>query len=129
MEKYLIDTHVLIWMAQQPENIPPLAKAILESENEILLSYVCVWEIAIKVRTKKLEIQLELPDYINSSVQKYGFQLFPITLNHIYHTFHLELYHRYPFDRLLIAQSVFEDTPIISSDEIFDSYGVKRIWK
>lgn len=129
MDKYLADTHVLLWMAELPENIPTRPKAILESGNVILLSHVSVWEIAIKAKTQKLELQFDLSDYIDFSISRYGFQLFPITLQHINYTQQLTLHHRDTFDRLLIAQSFVENIPVISSDEVFDLYGVQRIWK
>jgi len=129
MKKYLIDTQILIWMAQQPNNISVLAKDILESENELFLSHVSVWEIAIKIKTEKLNIENSLSEFIKSSVEKYSLKLFPISLQHIYYTQQLSLHHRDPFDRLLIAQSMSENLPIISSDDAFDAYDVKRIWK
>jgi PIN domain nuclease of toxin-antitoxin system len=54
--------------------------------------------------------------------------MLPISLEHIYQVNQLPLHYRDPFDRLLIAQSIVENIPIISSDVIFDSYPIKRIW-
>ncbi len=129
MKKYLIDTHVLIWMAQQPENLSVLSKGILESANELFLSQVSVWEMAIKIKAEKLNIVADLSWFIQSSIEKYKLEVLQISLPHIYHTQQLPLHHRDPFDRLLIAQSMSENIPIISSDDVFDVYDVERIWK
>jgi PIN domain nuclease of toxin-antitoxin system len=129
MAKYLLDTHVLLWMTKQPENIPVLAKSILESENRLLVSHICIWEMAIKIKTQKLNVAIDLPDFITSSIKNYSLELLPISLQHIYFTQQLHLHHRDPFDKLLIAQSLSEDIPINTSDEAFDAYGIKRIWR
>jgi PIN domain nuclease of toxin-antitoxin system len=129
MKKYLIDTQVLIWMAQQPENLSSLSRAILESENELFLSFVSIWEMAIKIKVQKLNIEIDLSDFIGSSIEKYNLKLFPISLQHIYFTQKLSLHHRDPFDRLLIAQALSEKMHLISSDVAFDAYDVQRIWK
>jgi len=129
MKKYLADTQVLLWMSQQPDNLSISAKNIMESESEIFLSYVSIWEIAIKIKIQKLNIEGDLDSFINSSLEKYDFKLLPISLDHIYYTRHLPLNHRDPFDRLIIAQSFSENMPVISADEAFDAYNVNRIWK
>ncbi len=129
MKKYLIDTQVLTWMAQQPENLSSLSRAILESENELFLSFVSIWEMAIKIKVQKLNIEIDLSDFIGSSIEKYNLKLFPISLQHIYFTQKLSLHHRDPFDRLLIAQALSEKMHLISSDVAFDAYDVQRIWK
>lgn len=128
MEGCLIDTHVLIWMAQQPENIPAKAKEILLSSNNIFLSHVSVWEIAIKIKTGKLEVG-NLSDFLYSSVANYRLAFLPISLTHIFYTQQLPLHHRDPFDRLLVAQSLFEKLPFLTADNAFDAYGINKVWR
>ncbi len=125
----LLDTQILIWLAQSPDSISNTAKLFLFTDVKLMLSHVSIWEIAIKIKTGKLQLDDNLDKFISIALQKQNLELLPISLPHIYQTQQLELHHRDPFDRLLAAQSIVENMPIISSDEIFDQYQVQRIWK
>jgi PIN domain nuclease of toxin-antitoxin system len=125
---YLLDTHTLIWLAEEPDKLSSKAKIILHSENKLLLSSVSVWEMAIKIKANKLNVEIPLKDFVNKAIEKHELKLLSVSLPHIYYTQQLELHHKDPFDRLLIAQSFEQNIPIISSDEIFDLYKVNRIW-
>ena len=125
----LLDTQILIWLAQSPDSISNTAKSVLYTEVKLMLSHVSIWEIAIKIKTGKLHLNDSLDKSISTALQKQNLELFPISLQHIYQTQQSEQHHREQFDRLLAAQSILENMPIISSDEIFDQYQVQRIWK
>ena len=84
--------------------------------------------MAIKVKTGKLNISQPLPTFIHNFQRDYKFNLLDISLSHIFELLQLPLHHSDPFDRLLIARSITENLPIISSDVAFDAYGVTRIW-
>ncbi|RYE32170.1 MAG: type II toxin-antitoxin system VapC family toxin [Sphingobacteriaceae bacterium] len=92
------------------------------------MSKASVWEIAIKIKTGKLNLNLHLNDFVGGFVNDYNYEILDINLGHIYHTLTLPLYHRDPFDRLIIAKAAIEQFAIISSDQIFDEYGVNRIF-
>ena len=124
----LLDTHVILWMAQEPDRLPMGIHNKLNSEDTLLFSYASVWEIAIKSALGKIELHWPLHEFVDLAIDKHALQMLQISLPHIYHTQQLPLHHRDPFDRLLIAQSVVESIPIISSDSIFDAYGIERIW-
>ena len=128
MENFLLDTHTIIWLANDPKLLSVAAAAALNSENKLILSHVSVWEMAIKIKTGKLNLQLPLEEFILKATEKHLLDFLDISLDHIYFTQALPLHHQDPFDRLLAAQSLVENIPIISSDKIFDSYNVKRIW-
>jgi len=128
MQNVLLDTHTIIWLANDPKLLSVTAKAALNSESRLLLSHVSVWEMAIKIKTGKLNLQLPLKEFILKATEKHSLDFLAISLDHIYYTQTLSLYHQDPFDRLLIAQSLIENIAIISSDKIFDSYDVKRVW-
>jgi len=125
----LIDTQILIWLEENETNIPKLVLEEIATNPLVYFSKVSVWEMAIKVKTGKLSIKKRLEDFIDDLVKDYYFKFLDISLPHIYQTQQLDLHHRDPFDRLLAAQSIVENMPIISSDEIFDQYQVNRIWK
>ena len=124
----LLDTQIIIWLEEDPTKIPDLIKTLITQELKVYFSKVSVWEMAIKLKTKKLSLMLPLETFIDNFQRDYDFFLLDISLNHVYHTQHLPYHHRDPFDRLLIAQSLVDNIQIISSDSIFDKYDVKRLW-
>lgn len=127
--KYLIDTHTLLWIVTKNPRLSDKAKAIyLNSENEILFSLASIWEMAIKISIKKLSINEPLNDFIQNHVKGNDIKILNIELSHILILENLPFFHRDPFDRLIICQSINEDIPIISTDRLFDSYHVNRIW-
>ena len=124
----LLDTQILIWLEEQPEKIKDDVKEKIFSEPLVLFSLVSVWEIAIKIKTGKLALQNSLKALVENFIKDYSFDILHINQEHIYYTQQLPMYHKDPFDRLLLAQIIVEKIDIVSSDEIFDLYGVKRIW-
>jgi PIN domain nuclease of toxin-antitoxin system len=69
-----------------------------------------------------------LIDFVEMATEKHQLTFLKISLPHIYHTQQLELIHQDPFDRIIASQALIENIQLISSDEIFDSYNVKRLW-
>ena len=127
--KLLIDTHVLLWIAGDSENLSKkVASLILDEENSLFLSFASIWEIQIKSQLGKLDITKLLPDLIQEQCQSNDIQLLEVKLQHIYGLKDLPNHHRDPFDRLLISQSKIEQMPILSIDRAFDTYEVQRIW-
>ena len=125
--RYLIDTQIFVWFAKGDNHLPPVAKEKLNNRNnEIFLSVASIWEIVIKVSIKKLSLEAPLQTILG----RYGkddFKLLKIELGHTLATGNLPFHHRDPFDRLLVAQAQSEDLEIISTDKIFDAYGVRRV--
>lgn len=126
--KLLIDTQAFIWFVENDKELPLKIKSILEdSESEILISIATLWEIAIKTSLGKLIMKSDIERLINN-LYKMGFEILTILPEHIIKLSSLEHVHRDPFDRIIISQGLFEKIPIVSIDEIFDVYKVKRIW-
>ena len=127
--KVLIDTHVLIWWSGNPSQLSPwVYNFLIDPNNEPILSLVSIWEMQIKVSLGKLSLKTELPKLVNDEMRRNRINLLPIQLSHIYALKDLPPHHRDPFDRLLIAQSIQEGWDIISIDEKFDAYGIRRLW-
>jgi PIN domain nuclease of toxin-antitoxin system len=125
----LLDTHTLLWWILDDQALTQAARAtIAETSNTMLVSAASAWEIAIKFRLGKLPRAADLVSDFSSEVEREGFQLLPISPEHGIRAGLLPGLHTDPFDRMLIAQSQAENTPIISNEAIFDTYGVRRLW-
>ncbi|MBF2007000.1 MAG: type II toxin-antitoxin system VapC family toxin [Chlorogloeopsis fritschii C42_A2020_084] len=127
--KLLLDTHVLIWCTGNPEKLSEKVTNLLtDTNNYWLVSIASIWEMQIKLQIKKLNLALPLSELIESLRQTNDLQILPIKLNHIYTLQDLPNHHRDPFDRILVAQAIVENIPLVSKDEIFDAYPIKKFW-
>ena len=127
--KLLLDTHTLIWAVDDPAQLAPRAAAELQDPaNELLLSAGSIWELAIKVGAKKLELSMPYGQWISQAISDLGLIILPISVEHADVQTELPFHHRDPFDRLLVAQSLYEQVPIVSIDPQLDPYGITRIW-
>jgi PIN domain nuclease of toxin-antitoxin system len=125
----LLDTHVLLWWVEGNRTLPPKARAVLaDQENECLVSLASVWELAIKAGLGKLKLTMPVQRYVTEHVAANGFRLLDIRMAHAGRVESLEPHHGDPFDRLLVAQALEEELPMVSADPVFRKYGVKRIW-
>jgi PIN domain nuclease of toxin-antitoxin system len=125
----LLDTHALLWwILDDPALTPTAREAITGMNNTILVSATSAWELAIKFRAGKLPKAAELVSNFSIEVDREGFQLLPISAEHGIRAGLLPGPHKDPFDRMLIAQSQAENTPIISNEAVFETYGVRRLW-
>jgi PIN domain nuclease of toxin-antitoxin system len=120
--RLLVDTHVLLWAAAQPERLPPTFRRRLESpESTVLFSSSSIWEIAIKSRIGRLELAVEPEEIARTAVER-GFEELPITSVHAAATARLPLFHRDPFDRLLVAQAIEEPARLLTMDRALSRY-------
>lgn len=123
----LLDTHIFLWIAEQPQRLAPrVLDALRNPENELFLSVVSIWEIQIKAQIGKLTLPLPVNEFV--SIQRAINQLYtlPVFERHIWLLDTLPLYHRDPFDRLLVAQTIAEKYQLVTADPIFDQYPVER---
>src|SRR6267143_4659819 len=126
--KLLLDTHIFIWWADQPERLSQAALSALEDEaNELLLSVASVWEMQIKIQLGKLKLSLPLKDLIKNQKETNDITVSPVTLAHVLALDALPFHHHDPFDRLLIAQSIEEALTLVSEDSQFSAYSVKLL--
>jgi len=125
----LLDTHTLLWwILEDPALSQTARETIAETSNTILVSAASAWELAIKFRLGKLPRAGDLVSNFLSEVEREGFQLLPISAEHGIRAGLLAGPHKDPFDRMLIAQSQAENTPIISNEIVFENYGIRRLW-
>jgi PIN domain nuclease of toxin-antitoxin system len=127
--KVLLDTHTVIWALLQDRRLSSKAKQILSSDDsELYFSLASLWEIAIKIKTGKLNAIGSSVAYIRDELDAFGIQLLPIRYEHILQLEMLPVHHSDPFDRLLIAQAITESLPILTHDDKFAAYSIRLIW-
>ena len=127
--RLLLDTHSLIWAVDQPARIGAAARLELENtSNDILVSAAKIWELSIKVGLGKLTLTRAYREWMSQAVADLGASILPITIDFAEAQSTLPWHHRDPFDRLLVAQAIVENIPLVSGDEAFDQYGIQRLW-
>jgi len=123
--RVLLDTHALLWALDGSENLSELARhTILTLENEVLVSSVSGWEIAIKRALGKLDAPRELAAAIDDA----GFVRRLIRFEDCEKLEVLPSHHRDPFDRMLVAQALVDGVPVVTRDPWIARYGVQTIW-
>lgn len=128
---FLLDTHTFIWYVMDNSRLSnQVIELINDENNQIFVSVVSLWEIAIKQSIGKLTFNQPLPFeiFITQQLHLNNFSLLDIKISHVAVISSLPLHHRDPFDRLLIAQSIVENVPLLSADQIFDAYPIQRLW-
>lgn len=125
--KLLLDTHLLIWAADNIERVPPNARALMaDEENELLFSAVSIWEVAIKRGLNRPDFQLD-PRKLRRGLIDNGYIELSMLGEHAVAIDGLPSIHKDPFDRMLIAQAMVEGITLITNDEIMAQYpGVVR---
>lgn len=121
MNQYLLDTHILLWWLSGDKKLgKKRTDLIAKSTNHIIVSTVTIWEIVIKKSLGKIQV----PDNIKEVIIENEFEILPITLDHVLYLEHLPEIHHDPFDRLLIAQSMYEDMIFVTADKIIPKYKI-----
>lgn len=117
----LLDTHVLIWaLAEEPGLASAARSAIWDEGNDVAVSPVSAWEIEIKRSVGKLDVPHDLVEELANA----RFSPLSITIDHALAAGRLPLYHRDPFDRMLIAQAQIEGLTIVTRDSQIEQYDV-----
>jgi len=124
----LLDTHTFLWYLQDSKELSSQAAEILEdSSNTLWLSIASLWEISIKLGLGKLSLQNSFSE-LEEVLQQLKIEVLPITFSDTERYLNLPLYHRDPFDRVLVAQAMNNSLVLISRDRAFDAYNIPRVW-
>lgn len=125
----LLDTHALIWWLAGDEALSRRARdAIADEANEIVVSAASAMEIATKFRIGKLPGAALLAQNFEEVIAEQGFGELPISVRHARRAGDMNIAHKDPFDRLLIAQAQVEDRVLVSNEALFDEFAIKRLW-
>jgi PIN domain nuclease of toxin-antitoxin system len=125
----LLDTHALLWWLTKSPLLTALAQTLLiDKDNAVLVSAASLWEIATKARLGKLDVTVEVVENFLVYLARERFDTLPVTAAHAIRAGLLPGPHKDPFDRMLIAQALAENVPIVSNDRALDGYGVRRRW-
>jgi PIN domain nuclease of toxin-antitoxin system len=127
--RFLLDTHSLLWFLAGDESLSARVRRIIENpDSDILASIASLWEIAIKYSLGKLKLAQPFDELFPDQLVNNSIALLGISPEHLARVSNLPFHHRDPFDRLLVAQALSEEMPILSSDDALDAYGLERIW-
>lgn len=127
--KLLLDTHTLLWFGLADPRLSDGARSLIaDSGNDVYLSPASYWEIAIKLSLGKYKLVEDLVPFMERQIEQNDLQILHISLEHVGALVGLPFHHKDPFDRLLIAQAMVEQVPLVSADAVFDRYAVTRFW-
>ena len=118
--RLLLDTHVWIWLAVSPDRLRPQVREVIASSDDVLVSTVVAWEVAVKQAIGKLDPSLALLE----APVTHAFSELPVTWSHALEMAALPVHHRDPFDRLLVAQARVESLTVVTSDPLITRYDV-----
>jgi len=119
--RLLLDTHVFLWLEQNPRELSPVVLAALQDpENTLYLSAASIWEIS----TKRKKGILKFDGEVQSVAARYGLIDLPISWLHAETAGSLPMLHRDPFDRMLIAQTQIERLILVTTDAEIRKYSV-----
>jgi PIN domain nuclease of toxin-antitoxin system len=125
----LLDTCTLLWATLTPDGLSLQARQlVVDRSNTVFVSAVTAWEIATKVRLGKLPEAEKLEQRFLEVIETAGYILLSIDAEVALRAGRLVAEHRDPFDRMIAAQALSMDIPVLSPDPHFDLFGVRRVW-
>lgn len=126
---YLIDTHVLIWIATDSRQIPGHIHALLKDErSSVLISAVTMWEICQLIYYKRLKLGVTPQEMIHLCEQSLDARTLPFDAACSYHLENLPPIHKDPFDRMLICQAIEHGLAIVTNDKLIRQYPIRTLW-
>ncbi len=124
----LLDTHTFLWAISGSEKLSRRAGEIFAGPSDLWLSVASIWEILIKAQAGRIPLPEPVGPYLVRKLAENEIATLTISLDHVMRIEALPMHHRDPFDRILIAQSLEEELPIVTSDSVFNRYDLEVIW-
>jgi PIN domain nuclease of toxin-antitoxin system len=127
--KLLLDAHTFLWFVWDDAQLTDNAKELITNPaNQKFVSAAICWEIAIKMSIGKLDLGEPYRPFMHREIARNNFDILPMSVDHAATVSVLPFHHRDPFDRMLVAQAMVEQVPIVSRDTAFDAYPITRLW-
>lgn len=117
--RILLDTHIYLWWLEDKEQLSREARKLITDAEEVFISSISLWEAAIKIKIKKLDVELK---QLIEQIPRNGFNELPLLNTHIEALTELSNFHRDPFDQMLIAQAITEPLILLTSDAKLQPY-------
>jgi PIN domain nuclease of toxin-antitoxin system len=125
----LLDTHAFLWWLDGDLSLTTRAKtAIAADPTKVYVSGASAWEISAKARIGKLPDALDVAADIAGCIAREGFQPLSVSVEHGERAGALPGPIKDPFDRMLVAQAMLDNLQFVSIEQVFDAYGVLRLW-
>jgi PIN domain nuclease of toxin-antitoxin system len=125
--RFLLDTHVFLWLLSEPERLGPHIQRLEDPANELFFSAASSWEIAIKSKMGRLDLPDDPRRYVPDSMRAIGVDPLSVEHSHALAVCDLPPHHRDPFDRLLVAQARDLRVPIVTADAQIALYDVETL--
>lgn len=120
--KLLLDTHLLLWAAGEPDKLSVRARSLMEDQNnDLVFSAASLWEVTIKAGLGRADFQID-PHLLRRGLIENGYEELPITGQHALAVGQLPDVHRDPFDRILVAQATVEGLLLLTHDPLVQAY-------
>lgn len=127
--RLLLDTCTFLWLTQEPDRLSDAARdAIDNSQNELFLSHVSIWEMYLKQQSGKLKLPSKPDKWVKEQMSEWVISELQITLTSLNETDKLPQHHRDPFDRLIVAQAKLDGLTILTPNLLVQKYRVNWIW-
>jgi PIN domain nuclease of toxin-antitoxin system len=117
--RLLLDTHIFLWLNADDPKLTKKARKLIDEAQEVFVSSVVFWELAIKISRGDLTADLE---ELRSALYSNAFTILPITIEHACATATLPWHHKDPFDRMLLAQAITEPLRLMTADPQLEPY-------
>lgn len=121
---YLLDTHVLLWLATAPERLGSALDRLEAPDAELMVSAASAWELAIKSTIGRIALPLPVTEWFGNQLRVMGLSHLPVTWQDAGEVATLPLHHRDPFDRILVAQARRHGLVLVTADDALTAYDV-----
>jgi PIN domain nuclease of toxin-antitoxin system len=127
--RLLLDTHAFLWFILDDAKLSNPARALIsDPDNIVQVSPASYWEMAIKISLGKYALPEPFATFMEHQLAINDFGVLPIEPKHAAVLTELPFHHRDPFDRMLVAQALGEQIPLVSADSALDAYTLTRLW-